>query len=927
MSDFNKSKEELLVELQNLKSENESLKKLYKNDISNESERKYRLIFEAAGDAIFIISGDGDVLEVNPLACERLGYTREELLKIPLSELDMPEFSRLAPERIAKLMELGQISFETEHRRKDGSSIPTEVNSKLIEWDGKPAIMCICRDISERKRAEEELQKKENRYSLLLNNLNAGIVVHAPNTSIILNNPRASELLGLNDEQMRGKLAIDPRWKFLYANGTPLPLAEYPVNQILKTNNIIKNQIFGVNRPDTNDIIWLTVNGFPVFDRDGKISEIVVSFMDITERKIAEEKLIESENLFSLFMDYLPAIVFLKDKDGKTIFVNKYMDDELGASKWMGKTMLDIFPNDFGKKLVADDMRVMELGYEKIEESVPSIDGIFHYYETQKFLINRNDQEPLLGGISLDITERKQAEEALREINEKLAIKEKRLSLALSATSDAIWEWNYVTGKTYYSYRWYEMLGYNDQEFEMSFDTFKTLCHPDDFEPTIEKISYVLENPESKGYNAEFRMKHKDGSWVWIMGRGNVVKRNEAQKPLLLTGTNTDISERKKIEEAFKESEEKLSSLFASMTEMVVLHELVFDDKGEAVNYRIIDCNNAFCSITGISKEKAIGYLATEVYQTESAPYIEEYKKVALSGMPFEYDTYYPPMDKHFAISVVSPKKNHFATITTDITAIKQIQEVISEKNKELENYLYVASHDLRSPLVNIQGFSQRFKKNVDTIQNIISTSNIDENTQESLKPIFNEIIPKTLDYIFTNVTKMDFLINGLLQISRTGRVVMSIQQINMNELFESIFNSKKFQFAEISATVNISDLPPCYGDENLLNQLFSNLLANALNYRDANRTLVIDITATSQYNKIIYSIKDNGIGIAKRHKDKVWDVFFRVNPAISETSEGLGLSIVKRIIDKHKGKVWVESEEGKGSIFYVELQKNHFVE
>lgn len=140
-----------------------------------------------------------------------------------------------------------------------------------------------------------------------------------------------------------------------------------------------------------------------------------------------------------------------------------------------------------------------------------------------------------------------------------------------------------------------------------------------------------------------------------------------------------DITEQKIVEDALKESEEKLSALFDTMTEMVVLHEVVFDSNDKAVDYMITDCNKTFTTVTGIAKKDAIGKLATIVYQASSAPYFDEYSKVAITGKPYTFYTYYPPMGKHFMISVVSPGKNKFATITTDITLIKETEKNLQE--------------------------------------------------------------------------------------------------------------------------------------------------------------------------------------------------------------------------------------------------------
>jgi len=126
--------------------------------------------------------------------------------------------------------------------------------------------------------------------------------------------------------------------------------------------------------------------------------------------------------------------------------------------------------------------------------------------------------------------------------------------------------------------------------------------------------------------------------------------------------------QRKQTETAIVQSEKKLSSLFAAMTEIVVLHELVFDGQGQAVDYRILDCNQAFSDITGIRREMAKGRLATDLYQTAEAPYLDVYSRVATSGAPEQFQTHYRPMNRHFLISVVVTAPNQFATVTTDIS-------------------------------------------------------------------------------------------------------------------------------------------------------------------------------------------------------------------------------------------------------------------
>ncbi|MEI7812834.1 MAG: ATP-binding protein [Ignavibacteria bacterium] len=443
--------------------------------------------------------------------------------------------------------------------------------------------------------------------------------------------------------------------------------------------------------------------------------------------------------------------------------------------------------------------------------------------------------------------------------------------------------------------------------------------------PSSEKIKYFINKALAEGKVIFEWLHQRFNGELWDAEVHLMSFYSNGQK--FLQFTLQDITERMQAEVALRESEEKLNTLFSSMTEMVVLYELVFNEQGDAVNYRITDCNNAFTKVTDIKKEDAIGKLATEVYQTDVPPYMKEFAHVGLTGIPYEYSTYLAPIDKYFIISVVSPKKKHVATIATDVTAIRQIQGVISNINKELENYLYITSHDLKAPLVNIQGFSQRLQKQADSIKAVLDECQLETKTMTTLDKITNEDIPRTLSFISSSVIKMDTLLNGLLQISRTGQIMMVIKKVDMTQLFKTIITSFNFQLTELSAKVIVEKLSDCYGDENQLNQLFSNIISNSIKYRDNAKPLVINISSHTQYNKVTYSIKDSGVGIAPRHLEKIWNIFYRVDFMAKEVGEGLGLSIAKRITDKHKGKIWAESEEGKGSVFYVELQTNVFTE
>ena len=155
--------------------------------------------------------------------------------------------------------------------------------------------ICLSRDITEAKQSDNARLKSEERYRGLMSNLDAGIVVYAPDTSLIVCNKKAKELLGLSMKQLKGEKIIDPNWKYLSEDNTVLPIEEHPLNKILRTKKDIKNYRLGINRPKTKDIVWLLVNGFPEMDENGELFEVVISFIDVTEQKVLEQELVQAK--------------------------------------------------------------------------------------------------------------------------------------------------------------------------------------------------------------------------------------------------------------------------------------------------------------------------------------------------------------------------------------------------------------------------------------------------------------------------------------------------------------------------------------------------------------------------------------------------------------------------------------------------------
>ena len=521
----------------------------------------------------------------------------------------------------------------------------------------------------------------------------------------------------------------------------------------------------------------------------------------------------------------------------------------------------------------------------------------------------------------------------LGEAHQALARSESRLSRAIAASSDGIWEWSYRTGQTYFSPRWYEMLGYRDQELPMTFETWKELCHPDDFAEASRCIHEVVVSNGTKSYHAEFRMRALDGQWKWILGRGDVIERDSEGKPLLLSGTHTDITERRLAEERLRQSEEKFFQLFRLSPDAIVLLNV---DSG-----RLVDVNDSFVTISGYSRGEALGRKLTELGLYRNPAEREEiYSRLNRDGVLRDFEFEALRKDGSVALCAMTCQTldidgaPHLLAVLRDITQMKKLQDVMiqSEKMRSVGGMAAGIAHEINNPLgIILQAAHNLLQRSrPDFSKNIEAARDIGLDMELMVRYMRVRKLDVFISDIQEAATRAAGIIRRMLDFSRlaeSGRSQCDLATLidHSLALARNDYDLKKFyDFKKIDLRLEIEDgLPRLACTETEIEQVFLNILRNAAQAMAEATPPVEDpriaVRVLRVEDRVRIEIEDNGPGMAPEVSRRIFEPVFTTKPPGQGT--GLGLSVSYFIITKsHGGSMDVESTPGKGTCFRIEL-------
>lgn len=612
---------------------------------------------------------------------------------------------------------------------------------------------------------------------------------------------------------------------------------------------------------------------------------VIVSAFDISERKAMEVDLLRQKENLLLILENNPVGTILVDPEGKTLYVNPrfteytgYSLDEISSSQvWQEKVLAEM-PNR--REIMRSWYKnLKETGYSKGKVVLRRRDGERRFFNI--YSVSLQDGHIVLA--AWDITDQVEARKILQESEARFkALSEASFEGIIISENGICIDANHAA---------VELFGHSREE----------LIGLDVMDFVALEAREIVKSQMMSGSEASYEavVLGQDGTRVpvEIQGRSFIYQGREVR-----ASTIRDLSERRRAEEEIYRQSTNLQALFYNTPDGVVLCD---------AEHRALDINPRFLELFGYSLEECQGRFLDEVtVPDELKDEAILMSKAVSSGQAISRESIRKKKNGELLpvlVTMIPIASSGCYVLFTDITERKKaeatIQQQIKEleaKNAEMERFTYTVSHDLRSPLITIKGFSgmllQELEKgNTDRLQ-------------------------KDIQRIINASNKMEELLEDLLELSRIGRILNAYSSFPMNQLCQEVVELLSGPISQKKAEVVIApDMPWVQGDRRRIAEVVQNLLENAIKFMGPNEHPQIEIGCFPIEGECGFFIKDNGIGIEAKYQEKVFGLFDKLDQSTEGT--GIGLALVKRIIELHQGRIWVESDgAGQGSTFFFTL-------
>lgn len=916
---------------------------LLNEEIKN-SEARYRDLLFGLPVAVYTCNAEGYIELYNEAASELWGTKpligkdlwcgswkiyKQDGSPLPLEECPMA----------LALKQKKPISFEILIERPDGSRrhiIPNPQPTFDSNGNCTGAINTLI-DITPQVEASRKIRESEAQFSTLVNNIQNLAWMANADGWIFWYNQRWYEYTGTTQEEMEGwgwQAVHDPKH---------LPKVLKKWQNAIDTRKPFE-MTFPVRGADGKFRSFIS-RAFPLYDSDGNVSRWFGTHTDIHEHlehtQFLESNLKEVYEEMQAILQFAPDAVITIDEQGVIISWNPEAEMIFGWTKneVIGKLLTEtIIPERYAQRHTKGMEHFLQTG------EGPAINKAIEMFAITKYGIEipielkisatKINNSHIFIGFLRDISLRKQAQETINNKNAQLIEAQKLAHIGS-------WEWDVKLNKIEWSDELFRIFDLEPKNFEPSYESYLSYIHEEDRDFLNATIQQAFKDQQS--YNFIHRISSLDGTIKFIKATGKVFT-NKQGETIRMAGTAQDITEQQKHEAEIKASEERFYKIFDSNPVPMSLSEIKTN--------KIIYVNSLFCSIFGYSKEEIIGKTSKELQLIGPQEYervisyifgylqenrsLEEVKALsideteelllrlkqtdAMKDFEIEYTNksgeVFPAIVSYEIIRLNSER--YTVTSYQDISERKRAEELLKKQNeqlekmnKELQSFTYISSHDLQEPLRKIQTFAGH----------IVETEY--ENLSERGKGYFSRM--------HNAADRMQKLIQDLLDLSRANTFTGKFELINLNDIIESVIAELSESDNMNRAIIDVSELGQVKIIPFQFQQLFLNLFGNSLKFSKLGQPPQIKITSeivkgrTLNFNgvkpKDTYvhiSFKDSGIGFKEEFSVKIFEVFQRLHGRDQYPGTGIGLAIVKKIVENHNGFISATSELGKGTTFDI---------
>lgn len=626
---------------------------------------------------------------------------------------------------------------------------------------------------------------------------------------------------------------------------------------------------------------------------------VVATIRDITERRKNEEAVRKLKEFYETVLNKIPSEVVVFDKDHNYLFVNETAIKDKTKRDWI------INHNDYeycahfnkpisiaeGRSKLFKKVKELKNQLEFEEEMVSKEGSITNVLRRFYPILDEHNEILHIIGFGIDITSRINAEKQTKE-------SEERLKLATQSANLGIWDWDIQNDLLVWDESMHKIFGISTQEFTHNMAAFQRVLHPEDADKVNRELSKALDQGED--FSGTFRIIQQPSTIKYITAFSKAFYNAEGL-PIRMIGVNYDVTENTLIQQKILKQQQDLEE--AQHIAKLGAWEI------EVKSRTILWSKEMFsiCEYEGEVQPNLNETYSLFTPQTRE-PVIQSFYNAIEKFEPFELEAQLKTKNNTIIDVKVKgiPAKEDSKIVTIrgiiqDITKEKEgsrlllkYTEELEKKNKELDQFAYVVSHDLKAPLRGINNLSLWIEEDIG--------ESIQGETKQNLVLMRNR------------VKRMEGLIDGILQYSRAGRIKHEAVTFNLKETLEELISSLS---APNKFKISISENMPTLTTEKIaIEQVFSNYISNAIKYNSSAEPTIV-ITCDKKENFYEFCVADNGPGIEKEFHEKIFVIFQTLQARDTFESTGVGLAIVKKMVEDKGGRVWIESEKGSGSKFY----------